>query len=87
MENLGSRYKMVFVENDDKAKLYCNKYNFEKFTIFRENLVGITLSQKEIRWNKPTYLRAAILDMSKLHLYRFHYADMRPLFDKKARVP
>ena len=77
---------MVFVENEEKAKFYCNKYNFEKFTIFRENLVGITLSQKEIRWNKPTYLGAAILDLSKLHLYRFHYEEMGPLFDKKARV-
>ena len=86
MENLRCRYKMVFVENEEKAKFYCNKYNFEKFTIFRENLVGITLSQKEIRWNKPTYLGAAILDLSKLHLYRFHYEEMGPLFDKKARV-
>ena len=65
MENLRCRYKMVFVENEEKAKFYCNNYNFEKFTIFRENLVGITLSQKEIRWNKPTYLGGAILDLSK----------------------
>ena len=63
MENLRCRYKMVFVENEEKAKIYCNKYNFEKFTIFRENLVGITLSEKEIRWNKATYLGAAILDL------------------------
>ncbi|XP_075256665.1 uncharacterized protein LOC142349135 [Convolutriloba macropyga] len=52
MENLRCRYKMVFIENEEKAKFYCNKYNFEKFTIFRENLVGITLSQKEISWKK-----------------------------------
>ena len=86
MENLRCRYKMVFVENEEKAKFYCNKYNFEKFTIFREKLVGITLSQKKIRWNKLTYLGAAILDLSKLHPYRFHYEEMRPSFDKKARV-
>ena len=86
MENLKGRYKMVFVENEEKAKFYCNKYNFEKFTIFRENLVGITLSQKEIRWYKLNYLGAAFLDLSKLHLYRFHYKEMRPLFDKEARV-
>ena len=69
-----------------RSKFYCNEYNFEKFTIFRENLVEITLSQKEIRWNKPTYLGAAILDHSKLHLYRLHYEEMGPFFDKKARV-
>ena len=86
MKNLKCRYKMVFVENEEKAKFYCNKYNFEKFTIFLENLVGITFSRKEIRLNKPNYLAAAFLDMSKLHLYMFHYEEMRPLFDKKARV-
>ena len=86
MENLRCHYKMVFVENGEKAKFYCNKYNFEKFAIFRENLVGITLSQKDIRCNKRTNLGAAILNLSKLHLYRFHYDEMRPLFDKKARV-
>ena len=48
--------------------------------------VGITLSQKEIRRTKPSYLGAAILDLSKLHLYRFHYEEMTPLFDKKSRV-
>ena len=77
---------MVFVENEEKVKSYFNKNNFEKFTIFLENLVGITLSQKEIRWNKPTYLCAAILDLSKLHLYRFQFEEMRPLFDKKSRL-
>ena len=77
---------MVFVENEEKAKFYCNKYNFENFTIFWENLVEITLSRKEIRWNKATYLGAAILDLSKLHLYRFHYEEMGPLLDIKARV-
>ena len=49
MENLRQRYKMVFVNSEEKAKFYTNKFNFEKFTIFREDLVGITLSNKDIR--------------------------------------
>ena len=47
MENLRCRHKMVFVECEEKAKFYCNKYNLEKFTLFRENIFGITLSQPE----------------------------------------
>ena len=46
----------------------------------------ITLSQKDIWWNKPTYLGAASLDLSKLHLNKFHYEAMKPLFDTKDRV-
>ena len=77
---------MVFVNSEEKAKFYTNKFNFKKFTIFREDLVGITLSQKDIRWNKPTYIGASILDVSKLELYKFHYDVIKPMYADRARV-
>ena len=86
MENLRQRYKMVFVNSEEKAKFYTNKFNFKKFTIFREDLVGITLSNKDIRWNKPTYIGASILDVSKLELYKFHYDIIKPMYADRARV-
>ena len=86
MENLRQRYKMVFVNSEEKAKFYTNKFNFKKFTIFREDLVGITLSQKGIRWNKPTYIGASILDVSKLELYKFHYDIIKPMYKDRARI-
>ena len=86
MENLRQRYKMVFVNNEEKAKFYTNKFNFKKFTIFREDLVGITLSNKDIRWNKPTYIGASILDVSKLELCKFHYDVIKPMYSDRARV-
>ena len=47
---------------------------------------GSLLARKRSSGKKPTYLGAAILDRSKLHLYKFHNDELRPLFDKKARV-
>ena len=48
--------------------------------------MGVTLIKKKIKWNKPTYLGAAILDVSKLQLYKFHYENMVPKYGKRARV-
>ena len=39
-----------------------------------------------ITWDKPTPVGAAILDLSKLALYNFHYNDMRPRYGKRICV-
>jgi len=36
-----------------------------------------------VLFNKPTYLRFAVLDLSKLKMYAFHYQYMKPKFQKK----
>ncbi|XP_075252035.1 uncharacterized protein LOC142344333 [Convolutriloba macropyga] len=91
--------KQNYVCHHSVLKFYCQqglqvtrlhktlKFNQSDFMkCYIEHKVATTTRQKEIRWNKPTYLGAAILDLSKLHLYRFHYEEMGPLFDIKARV-
>ena len=42
--------------------------------------------KKKIKWNKPTYLGAAILDVSRLKIYKFHYENMVPKYGRRARV-
>ena len=37
-------------------------------------------------WNKPTYLDATILELSKLQLYTFHYEEKVPLCGQPSRV-
>ena len=86
MENLRRRKQLIMVSNEQQAKFYCNKFNFNRFKIFKEDMVAVTMLKKSILWNKPTYLGAAILDVSKLQLYKFHYKKMLPIYGKKARV-
>ena len=74
------------VKDEEQAKFYCNKFNLNNFRIFKENLVAVTLIKKTINWNKPTYLGAAILDISKLQVYKFHYEKIVPQYGTNAGV-
>ena len=86
MENLRRREQIVVVNNEQQAKFYCNKFHFNDLKIIKEDMVSVTMLKKSILWNKPTYLGAAILDVSKLQFYKFHYKKIVPVYGEKARV-
>ncbi|XP_050497528.1 uncharacterized protein LOC126878705 [Diabrotica virgifera virgifera] len=60
------------------AKNLIASSRFHSRTIFHENLVAIELKKSEVCFNKPLYIGAAILDISKLCMYDFHYNFMLP---------
>ena len=69
-----------------ETEFYCNKFDFNSFKIFKEDMAAVTISKKLITWNEPTYLGAAVLDVSKLQLYQFHYKKIVPRYQDKARL-
>ena len=85
-ENLRRRKKIIMVSHEEQAKFYCNRFNFNRFKIFKDDMVAVKLLKKTICWNKPTYLGAAVLDVSKLQLYKFHFEQIVPIYGKNARV-
>ena len=86
MENLRRRQKLIMVTKEHQAYFYCNKLNFNKFKIFKDDMVAVSILKKIIFWNKPTYLGLAILDVSKLQLYKFHFKKIVPFYGRRARV-
>ena len=68
MENLRRRKRLIVITNEEQTKYYYNKFNFNEFKIFKEAMIAVTMLRKTILWNNPTYLGAAILDISKLQL-------------------
>ena len=51
------------------------KPNFK--TLFGENLMGCEMGKIKVVMNKPVYLGQAILDLSKIVMYEFHYDYMK----------
>ena len=53
------------------------KPNFKSGTLFGPNLIGCKMGKIKVVMNKPVYLRQAILDLSKIVMYEFHYNYMK----------
>ena len=47
---------------------------------FSENLMGVEMGKSKIKMTKPVYLGQAILDLSKMVMYKFHYDYMLPKY-------
>ena len=52
--------------------------NFKSGVPFGENLMGCEMGKIKVVMNKPVYLSQAILDLSKIVMYEFHYDYMVP---------
>ena len=87
IENIRKRQNVFLVDNREKAiKLSC-KPNFERLNIFDQNLVAIHMKKTEVYFNKPVYVGQAILDLSKLLMFDFHYNFVQKKYSyKKARL-
>ena len=56
------------------------KPNFESGVLFGENVMGCEMGKIKVVMNKPVYLGQAILDLSKILMYQFHYDYMVPKY-------
>ncbi|KAM7358527.1 uncharacterized protein ACRADG_003468 isoform 2-T2 [Cochliomyia hominivorax] len=68
------------------ARAYIAKPEFHSCSIFDENMVAIELNKKHVLYNRPTYLRLAIQELSKLKMYDFHYNYMVRKYHTNAKL-
>ena len=86
MENLRNRRQTKFLSTEPEAKTCTLKPTFLNFQIIQDSLVSVNFTQSSIFWNKPTPVGAAILDLSKIVLHKFHYNEMKPNFGDSLKV-
>ncbi len=60
--------------------------NHHSRAIFDENLVAIQLKRTEVTIRKPIYVGMSILDVSKCHMYDFHYSFMKKELGEKCSL-
>ena len=73
MENFKNRHTVDIVTSEEKLKELATQPAFKQFKIFQENLVVVERAKIELTLNWPIYARFAILDLSKILRYDFHY--------------
>jgi len=59
---------------------------YQGHVIYNDDLVAIKKKKKELTLNKPIYAGMAILDLSKLHMFEFHYDFMKPQYGSNAQL-
>ena len=62
------------------------KSTFKSYQKTHNGLVSISLATSKIIWPEPTPVRASILDLSKVNLYKCHYDEMKSRFAGKIKV-
>jgi len=86
MENKRNRVDIKLVTSEEEVEKYTNQPNYNGRTIFSENPIAVHMKMTEIKFDKPIYLGAAILDISKTLMYNFHYEYIKPKYGNEAQL-
>ena len=86
IENIRKRQNVKIVDNRKLANKLSSKPNFERATIFDENLIACHMTKTEVHFNKPMYVGQAILDLSKTLMFDFHYNYIKNKYGDKAEL-
>lgn len=86
MENIRNRVDVQLVNNEQKAKKLVSAPTFKRFKIFENDLVGVERVKKTLTLNKPIYVGFAILELSKILMYDYHYYIIKPQYGERASL-
>ena len=86
MENVRNRRDIRLVTSVTKGEALNSKPNFKSATIFDENLIAVHMGRVKCKIDKPIYVGASILDLSKTLMYDFHYNYTKPKWGAKAEL-
>ena len=86
MENIWKHRNMKLVTTEEKYLLMVMQPNFKSGVLFGENLMGCEMGEIKVVMNKPVYLGQAILDLSKIVMYEFHYDYMIPKYGDRLKL-
>jgi hypothetical protein len=81
-ENLTKRTDIRLVNTQKECDKLVSKPQCLRFQIFAEELAGIELQKVKCVINKPTYVGFAVLELSKLCMYDFHYEHFKQWYPK-----
>ena len=88
LENVRKRQRVELVSTNQqrKTKKLIASPAFKSFTIINENLASIHMEKTTVTLNRPVYAGVSILDISKWHMYSFHYDVVKSVYGEKADV-
>ena len=77
MENIRKHRNIKLVNNEEEYLRAVMKPNFKSGMLLGPELMGCEMGKVKVVMNKPVYLGQAILDLSKIVMYKCHYDKMK----------
>ena len=76
VENVRKRKNIRLCNSDKKLLTYASKPTFRKSIDICDNLVAALMIKENIILDKPVFIGQAVLDLSKLRMYRLQYIEL-----------
>ena len=76
-ENLRNRMNVELITKENILKKRVANPRFKRGIEISENLVAVQSKITTLMLNRPIYVGLAVLELSKLHMYNFHYEEMK----------
>ena len=86
MENMRDRVDIQLYTEEKIVRTQVSKPQFMQMKIYGEELVAIKQVKKCVNLDKPIYVGLSVLDLSKLHMYKFHYDFIKVKYAEKATL-
>ena len=84
--NMRKRQNISLINDATELNDFVKKPTFISSKIFNENLVAVHTIKQKLCMNQPIYVGFSILDLSKYHMYNFHYGFMKNRYGSDAKL-
>jgi hypothetical protein len=74
------------INDNERAKKMLSDHRVTNFTRYDDNLVTVERKKTCVTLDRPVYLAAAILELSKLVIFKFFYQVLLPKFGSKITI-
>lgn len=87
MEDVRRRVDIKLITDPSKFTKHASKVTYKRSVTFtndeerEEYLVGLEAQRINVKLNKPIYTGFSVLELSKLHMYHFHYEHIMKKYD------
>ena len=82
-ENQKRRSDIKLVTDPEKCKRLLEKPHCKEFRIFTKDIAAVNMGKLKIMINRPFYVGYCVLELSKLHMLKFHYDTIKKLYPGK----
>ena len=91
MENIRDRVDIQLVTNENRFLKLVAKPQYVIHLFYsnyksKSMLVTVKHFKREVTLNKSIFFGLSVLDLSKLHMFKFHYDYINPKYGKKATL-